>query len=93
MGVPDRKTNSLILKRMPTAASAEQYEVVCDGRHVGRIYLASPHDKHGVNWYWGVAFFERPKASAHLTNKWDGFAASRDKAMAAFRAAWDRIAQ
>jgi hypothetical protein len=44
-----------------------------------------------VNWYWGVAFFERPKASAHHTNTWDGFAASRDEAMAAFRAAWDRI--
>jgi hypothetical protein len=66
-------------------------QVASDGEHVGRIYLANPHDKHGVNWYWGVAFFERPKASAHHTNTWDGFAASRDEAMAAFRAAWDRI--
>jgi hypothetical protein len=25
----------------------EQYEVVFGGRHVGRIYLANPHDKSG----------------------------------------------
>ena len=27
----------------------DQYEVLHDGDHVGRIYLASPHDKHGVH--------------------------------------------
>ena len=48
---------------MPDTTS-EQYEVVFEGCHVGRIYLATPWDKHGVNWYWGIAFFERPKDRA-----------------------------
>ena len=87
----DRKTNSLVLKRMVNTLSTEQYEFVCDGRHVGRVYLANPHDQHCVNWYWGVAFFERPKDTVHHTNTWDGFVASRNDAMAAFRAGWDRI--
>ena len=83
----------LTLKRMPEATTSEQYEVVFEGRHVGSIYLANPHDKHGVSWYWGVAFFERPKDTAHHANTLDGFAHSRDAAMAAFRAAWDWIAR
>jgi hypothetical protein len=67
----------------------EQYEVVFEGRHVGRIYLANPHDKAGFNWYWGINWFERPRETAHHSNLWDGYVDSRDAAMIAFRKAWD----
>ena len=67
----------------------EQYEVVFEGQHVGRIYLANLHDKDGLNWYWGINWFERPRETAHHTKRWDGYAESREAAMAAFRAAWD----
>ena len=64
--------------------------MVSDGEHVGRIYCANPHDKHGQNWYWGLNFFARPPDRAHLPG-WDGYAESREEAMAAFRKAWDAM--
>jgi hypothetical protein len=62
--------------------------VLADGKPVGRIYenaLAStPPD---MRWFWSVLV---TPATPGLTN---GTAATREEAMARFRAAWDRHAE
>jgi hypothetical protein len=50
------------------------------------MYLANPHSQTGYIWFWGIAFFERPAATANQPG-WDSFAPSREQAMAAFRQA------
>jgi hypothetical protein len=84
---------SLILKRANTSRSSgqwqhEDYDVLADGRPVGRIYEdASTSTPPELHWFWSVT--EIVPARPGVTN---GTAATREEAMAKFRAAWDRQA-
>jgi hypothetical protein len=82
---------SLILKRGKLTRSSgqwqdEDYDVLADGKVVGRIYedahLSTPPE---MRWVWSVTAIV--PASAGVTN---GTAATRVEAMAKFRAAWDQ---
>jgi hypothetical protein len=73
----------LILKRSTRAdAGFEYYEVLSEGKHVGRIFKASAAARC---WFWGLADCEpRRHWPAH------GYEPTREAAMAAFRKSWLR---
>ena len=48
----------LILKRNPDARYMESYNVLFEGRHVGRIYKAISHAPRETPWFWGLEFHE-----------------------------------
>ena len=48
----------LILKRNPDARYTESYNVLFEGRHVGRIYRAISHAPREAPWFWGLEFHE-----------------------------------
>ena len=48
----------LILKRNPDADQSESYNVLFEGRHVGRIYKAVSHAPREAPWFWGLEFHE-----------------------------------
>jgi hypothetical protein len=80
----ERREETLILKRDPNARYTESYNVLFEGRCVGRIYKAISHAPREAPWFWGLDFFEWQGIDGY------GNAANREAAMKAFRAAWDR---
>jgi hypothetical protein len=83
----DRR-RSLILKRASASRPDGQWtneNVLADGKAVGRLYeepsASTPPD---MRWFWSV--FITP-ATPGVTN---GTAATREEAMAKFRAAWEK---
>jgi hypothetical protein len=80
---------SLILKRASASRpcgtwSDEDYDVLADGKVVGRIYedahFSTPVE---LRWFWSITAIW--PAIPNVTN---GTAATREEAMAKFRAAW-----
>ena len=74
---------ALVLRRSqehrPGAWNADDFDVLDDGREVGRIYRLNTATE---SWWWGVSF--------QLTGcKSHGTAESRDDAMAALRAEYE----
>src|SRR5262249_265693 len=62
----------------------EDYDVLADRKVVGRIYEdASASTPPGMRWFWSIMIVP---AVSNLTN---GYAATRDEAMAEFRAGWE----
>src|SRR3974390_565959 len=49
---------TLILKRNPDATYVESYNVLFEGRYVGRIYKAVSHAPREAPWFWGLEFHE-----------------------------------
>ena len=47
---------TLILKRDPDAVQSEHYDVLFEGRYVGRIYKAVSHAPREAPWFWGLDF-------------------------------------
>ena len=47
---------TLILKRNPDARYTESYNILFEGRHVGRIYKAVSHAPREAPWFWGLDF-------------------------------------
>src|SRR3974390_3290057 len=76
----------LILKRNPDARYTESYNILFEGRHVGRIYKAVSHAPREAPWFWGLDFFEWQGSDGPQY----GNAATLEAAKQAFRAAWDR---
>src|SRR5438067_797912 len=80
----------LILKRASASRSSgqwqdEDFDVLADGKVVGRIYEdASASTPPELRWFWSVTAIV--PATPGLTN---GAAATREEAMAKFRAAWE----
>jgi hypothetical protein len=50
----DRLEETLILKRNPEARYTESYNVLFEGRYVGRIYKAISHAPREAPWFWGL---------------------------------------
>jgi hypothetical protein len=82
---------NLILKRASASRPSgqwrdEDYDVLADGKAVGRIYepAGSRFDPPELRWFWSLMV---TPATPGLTN---GTAATREEAMARFRAAWDK---
>jgi hypothetical protein len=48
--------DQLILKRDPNARYTESYNVLFEGRCVGRIYKAVSHAPREAPWFWGLDF-------------------------------------
>jgi hypothetical protein len=71
----------LILKRSELAdAGFEDYQVLSEGKVVGRIYKGQDG-----SWFWGLAYgYHRDRSPAHDSEP------TREEAMAAFRKSWDR---
>jgi hypothetical protein len=60
--------------------------VLADGKVVGRIYeRGSEHDAPGLRWFWSITVIVPA-----MPNKTNGYAATREEAMAKFRWAWDQ---
>ena len=57
----------LILKRNPDADQSESYNVLFEGRHVGRIYKAVSHAPREAPWFWGLEFHEWQAAMGRST--------------------------
>ena len=49
---------TLILKRNPDAEYSESYNVLFEGRYVGRIYKAVSHAPREAPCFWGLEFHE-----------------------------------
>ena len=54
----ERLEETLILKRNPDAEYSESYNVLFEGRYVGRIYKAISHAPREAPWFWGLEFHE-----------------------------------
>ena len=48
----------LVLKKDPDVSEPESYNVLCDGRYVGRIFYAGAGAPKDRPWFWGVEFHE-----------------------------------
>jgi len=77
---------TLILKRNPDAEYSESYNVLFEGRYVGRIYKAVSHAPREAPWFWGLEFHEWQGSDGPQY----GNVATLEAAKQAFRAAWDR---
>ena len=77
---------TLILKRDPDARYTESYNVLFEGRHVGRIYKAVSHAPREAPWFWGLEFHEWQGSDGPQY----GNVATLEAAKKAFRAAWNR---
>jgi hypothetical protein len=80
---------SLTLKRAKLSRPSgqwqdEDYDVLTDGKVVGRIYEDDPLALPDIRWFWSIMIVP---ATPGVTN---GTAATREEAKAAFRAAWER---
>ena len=80
------REETLILKRNPDAKYSESYNVLFEGRHVGRIYKAVSHAPREAPWFWGLEFHEGQGSDVPQY----GNVANLEAAKQAFRAAWNR---
>ena len=78
--------DQLILKRDPDARYTESYNILFEGRRVGRIYKAISHAPRETPWFWGLEFHEWQSSDGPQY----GHVAILKAAKQAFRAAWDR---
>jgi hypothetical protein len=75
--------SQLLLKRSALASAGfEDYDVLADGKYVGRIYKGQA-GASGRPWFWGLAsdYYRYPS---------HGYESTREAAMAAFRKCWER---
>jgi hypothetical protein len=77
LGAPYNMFPLMNLTLGPGIAGRNDYYVLDDGRRIGRIFL-SPHGPDGHPWFWGI--FPPPAGN-------EGYAATREEAMADLRAA------
>jgi hypothetical protein len=80
---------SLTLKRAKLSRpsgqwSDEDHDVIADGKVVGRMYEDDPLALPDLRWFWSVLVVPA------VPNKTNGTAATREEAMAKFRAAWEK---
>ena len=61
------------------------FDVIEDGRYIGRIFDHGAHYNKDLRWFWGVDFFEWQGCAKPQY----GGAPDRESAMAAFKATWE----
>ena len=84
-------TEGLILKRANVSRpsgqwSDDDYDVLWDGKPVGRIYKDSAVANDEVRWFWSI-FASRPGPLSPV--RIDGRAPTLDEAKTQFRASWE----
>jgi hypothetical protein len=85
----DKAKDQLILKRASLSRSSGQwsdddYDVLCEGEVVGRIYKATGRAPENA-WFWGLAYgYHRDRSPVH------GHEPTREAAVAAFAKSWRR---
>jgi hypothetical protein len=81
------KTDPQTRQRLPLVRQwqDEDYDVFADGKVVGRIYEDATAALPELRWFWSVTAIV--PATPGVTN---GTAATREEAMAKFRAAWEK---
>jgi hypothetical protein len=74
--------SSLILKHAPIGDNKDDYDVLPDGKVVGRIFVsqAAPQDRQ---WMWTIAYGHHEDRTATR-----GYEATCEAAMAAFAKSW-----
>jgi hypothetical protein len=80
----DMDKDYLTLKRAPIGPNVEDYDVLCGGDVVGRIFLsqAAPQDRQ---WMWTLAYGQHEdRTPTH------GYEPTREAAMEAFAKSWRR---
>lgn len=80
----DQKPLSLRRSDLETASGRppeNDYDVMCEGKVVGRIYKTERYEP--VEWFWGN--YREPNSAEDR-----GFAPSLEAAKAAFKKAWER---
>jgi hypothetical protein len=77
-------TQSLILKRAPIGDNQEDYDVLEDGKVVGRIFHLEGAAPEGRPWMWASGHGVHIKRAAH------GYEPTREATMAAFAKSWRR---
>ena len=63
----------------------DDYDVYDGERIIGRIFRAEAGHPKETPWMWTIVFHERKPPGPH-----QGFAVSREEAMLAFKASWER---
>jgi hypothetical protein len=91
MAITGSMTAPLILKRASASRSSgqwsdEDYDVLADGKVIGRIYeRGSAHEPPELRWFWSIT-----EIAAAVPNVTNGHAATREEAMAKFRHGWTK---
>jgi hypothetical protein len=77
------QASQLILKRAPIGWNQDDYDVLADGKLVGRIFKVpiAPQDR---TWMWASGHNGHIRRAAH------GYEATREAAIAAFSKSWRR---
>jgi|EndMetStandDraft_9_1072997.scaffolds.fasta_scaffold1151892_1 hypothetical protein len=75
---------SIVLKHAPIGDSEDDYDVLADGKVVGRIFVSqgAPHDRQ---WMWTIAYGHHEDRTPTR-----GYEPTRDAAMAAFAKSWQQ---
>jgi len=81
-GVAEAKGSMLILRR--ASLGSEDYDVLCDEKVVGRIFLAA-HSPRGAAWMWTI-----PYSQHEGRTRTHGHESTPEAAMAAFAESWRR---
>jgi hypothetical protein len=85
-GATEQVKNQLILKRASLSRSSGQwsdddYDVLCEGEVVGRIYKTTGRAPE-YSWFWGLSYVHVEEHTPYVE--------TREAAMAAFRKSWLR---
>src|SRR5262245_11579738 len=82
-----RRHRPLILRRTtrPDSLIPEDFDVICDGAVVGRIFFTGDTSPRARAWFWGLAYsFRKGRTPTH------GYEHSREASMVAFAKSWRR---
>jgi hypothetical protein len=73
------------LEQSPAFADLEDWDVLDDGKPVGRIYERHAPAGPDLAWFWSITEYVEPRSGLSTS----GTVATLDEAKAAFRANWD----
>jgi hypothetical protein len=74
------------LETSPAFADIEDWQVLDDGKPVGRIYERHAPGTTSQPWFWSITEYVEPRSGLRMS----GTASSLLEAKVAFRANWDR---
>jgi hypothetical protein len=74
------------IEQSPAFAHLEDWDVLDDGKPIGRIYEKHAPARPDHAWFWSITEYIEPRAGLSTS----GSAETLDAAKAAFRARWDQ---